>query len=266
MLYLDNETCTGCNTCVEECPSGCLSLVEDTASFDGARCNMCGHCMAVCPCDAIMIDGDGYDCEDVEELSFSKRPSSSQVRTAIMLRRSVRRFTDTDVTEEELGFILEAGKYSPTAKNAQDNAFIVVTDPDKKAQMLDDITQVLLEKGRALESEAPPLAAFFKSKALKYIEQGKDEIFYDAPLVIFVFAPSAEDGAICASTMGFMAQSLQLGYCFAQLPTDAFKDEAFAAKWKAPEGKKCVLALLIGNAEPDYFCSVTRKTPPVIRY
>ena len=266
MLYTDNETCTGCNTCAEECPNGCLTVEGESVSFDAARCNMCGHCMAVCPCDAIYIDGDGYDCEDVEDLSFASRPASNQIRNMLLYRRSVRRFNDTDVTEEELAAIIEAGKYSPTARNAQGNAFMVITDPEKKEEMLGDIANILLNKGIALEAKIPGLAAFFKGKANRYIEQGKDEIFCGAPLVIFVFADSAEDGAVCAANMGFMAQSLQLGYCFAQLPTDAFENEAFRAKWKAPEGKKCVLALLIGNAVPDYFCSVTRKNPPVIRY
>lgn len=266
MLFIDKETCTGCETCAKECPCGCLALDGETMSYNAQGCNFCGHCMAVCPCDSIIIDGDGYDCEDVEDLSFANRPTSSQMRTLIMQRRSVRRFTDIDVTDQELDMILEAGKYAPTAKNAQGNAFIVVRDPQKKDEMLSDIAGVLLAKGKSLADKIPGLAAFFINKASKYIEQGKDEIFCYAPLVIFVFADSPEDGAICAATMGFMAQSLQLGYCYAQLPTDAFENEEFAQKWQAPEGKKCVLALLIGNPEPDYFCSVTRKTPPVIEF
>ena len=266
MLIIDNETCTGCNSCALECPNGCLTVADETVEYNPAGCNMCGHCMAVCPCDCLYIDGDGYDCEDVEDLSFAQKANSSQVRNMILHRRSVRRFTDIDVTEDELSLILEAGKYSPTAKNAQGNAFMIVTDPEKRDEMLSDTAQVLLKKGKSLADKVPGLAAFFVNKASKYIEQGKDEIFYGAPLVIFVFADTKEDGAICAATMGFMAQSLQLGFCFAQLPCDAFEDEAFAAKWQAPEGKKCVLALLTGNPEPDYFCSVTRKNPPVIRY
>lgn len=266
MLIIENDTCTQCNTCVEECPNGALVLENNALKFTEEKCNMCGHCMAVCPCDAIYIDGDGYDCEDVEDLSFAQRPTSNQMRNMIMYRRSVRRFSDTDVTENELKAILEAGKYSPTAKNLQGNVFMVITDKEKRDEMLKDISQILLEKGKGLAQTVPGLSAFFVNKASKYIEQGKDEIFCGAPVVIFVFADTVEDGCVCATTMGFMAQSLQLGYCYAQLPTDAFENEEFAEKWKAPEGKKCVMSLLIGNAEPDYFCSVTRKNPEIIRY
>ena len=264
MLFIDNDTCTGCNTCVEECPNGALAFEDEKILFTEDKCNWCGHCMAVCPCDCIYIDGDGYDCEEVEDLSFANTANPVQVRNMIMQRRSVRRFSDIDVTDEELDQILEAGKYSPTAKNAQGNVFMVVRDPEKKDEMLSDMANILLAKGKALADKIPGLAAFFINKASKYIEQGKDEILYEAPLVIFVFADTVEDGCVCAATMGFMAQSLKLGYCFAQLPVDAFEDPAFAKKWQAPEGKKCVLSLLIGNPVPDYFCSVTRKTPPVI--
>lgn len=266
MLTIDKETCIQCETCVAECPNGCLSLEGEEIMHDGSRCNMCGHCLAVCPSDAIMIDGDGYDCMDVEELSFAKKLQAAELRNMILIRRSVRRFSDTEVTDKEIDAILEAGKYAPTAKNVQGNAFMVITDYDKKKEMLEDMSKILLNKGKALADKIPGLAAFFVNKASKYIEQGRDEIFYDAPVVIFVFADNDIDGAICASTMGFMAQAQQLGYCYAQLPTDAFADEEFAKKWKAFEGKKCVLALLIGNEEPEYFCSVPRKNPPVIRY
>ena len=266
MLIIDQDTCTQCNTCAEECNNGCLSIRDEVLEFDETKCNMCGHCMAVCPCDAIVIDGDGYDCEDVVDLSFTARPGVVEMGNLIMHRRSVRRFTDTEISEDQIAAILEAGKYAPTAKNAQGNVFMVVKDPEKRQEMVSDMADVLLAKGKALADKAPGAAAFFINKASKYIEQGKDEILYDAPLVVFVFADSAEDGAICASTMGFMINSMRLGYCFAQLPTDAFADEAFAEKWQAPEGKKCAMALLIGEAEAEYFCSVTRKTPPVIRY
>lgn len=41
--------CKGCGTCVEVCPNGALSLVENKATVDHSKCLLCGYCNPVCP-------------------------------------------------------------------------------------------------------------------------------------------------------------------------------------------------------------------------
>ena len=76
MFFLEQERCIQCGTCVEECPNGCLTAEDTGVKHDSVKCMWCGHCLAVCPRDAIMIDGDGYNVEDVEEFQFfrNQRP------------------------------------------------------------------------------------------------------------------------------------------------------------------------------------------------
>ena len=56
---------------------------------------------------------------------------------AILTRRSCREFTDHPIEKEKLHQLLEAAMSGPSCVNAQDWSFVVVTDPEKLAQMAD---------------------------------------------------------------------------------------------------------------------------------
>lgn len=56
---------------------------------------------------------------------------------AILTRRSCREFTDKPIKSETLHQLLEAAMSGPSCVNARDWAFVVVTDPEKLAQMAD---------------------------------------------------------------------------------------------------------------------------------
>jgi electron transfer flavoprotein alpha subunit len=47
-LIIDKDKCTGCSFCVEACPFGVLSLVDDKASVNES-CTFCGTCVDACP-------------------------------------------------------------------------------------------------------------------------------------------------------------------------------------------------------------------------
>jgi len=53
---VDKEKCTGCESCVEECPSEAISMVEDKAEIDADACIDCGVCVDVCPAEAISME------------------------------------------------------------------------------------------------------------------------------------------------------------------------------------------------------------------
>lgn len=53
--YVDPDVCTGCETCVEECPSEAISMVDDVAKVDEELCVECGLCVDACPSGAISI-------------------------------------------------------------------------------------------------------------------------------------------------------------------------------------------------------------------
>ena len=53
---VDEEKCTGCETCVAECPSEAISMVDEKAVVDEEACIDCGVCVDACPEEAISMD------------------------------------------------------------------------------------------------------------------------------------------------------------------------------------------------------------------
>jgi nitroreductase len=58
-----------------------------------------------------------------------------EVFEAIMHRRSVRSFTDEDVSEEDVGKLLDAARLAPSAGNIQPWSFVVVRDAKIKRRL-----------------------------------------------------------------------------------------------------------------------------------
>lgn len=54
-LIIDKELCTGCGSCVDECPFEAIELVDDLA-VSNDKCTLCGACVDVCPEEAITLE------------------------------------------------------------------------------------------------------------------------------------------------------------------------------------------------------------------
>jgi ferredoxin len=53
---VDVAKCTGCETCVPECPSSAISMEAGKASVDSGSCIDCGVCVGACPEEAISME------------------------------------------------------------------------------------------------------------------------------------------------------------------------------------------------------------------
>ena len=84
---------------------------------------MCGHCVAICPKEAITLTG--FD-EPPIELTNKPILDPDELLMAIRSRRSIRKFKDKEVSSEIVKQIIEAGRYTPSAKNSQDISYIVL--------------------------------------------------------------------------------------------------------------------------------------------
>jgi ferredoxin len=53
---VDKDKCTGCETCVDECPAAAIVLNGEKAKVDNELCVDCGSCVDVCPSEAITLE------------------------------------------------------------------------------------------------------------------------------------------------------------------------------------------------------------------
>ncbi len=53
---VDQEKCTGCETCVSECTSEAISMSDAKAVVDSEACIDCGVCVDACPEEAISLE------------------------------------------------------------------------------------------------------------------------------------------------------------------------------------------------------------------
>ncbi|MBM4026493.1 MAG: 4Fe-4S dicluster domain-containing protein [Planctomycetes bacterium] len=52
---VNQEKCTGCESCVSECPSSAISMTDSKAVVKADNCVDCGVCVDACPAGAISL-------------------------------------------------------------------------------------------------------------------------------------------------------------------------------------------------------------------
>lgn len=58
-IVIDSELCTGCGSCVANCPYGGIEIIENVAVIKD-ECTLCGSCIEACPVDAIILEKEEY--------------------------------------------------------------------------------------------------------------------------------------------------------------------------------------------------------------
>ena len=53
---VDSETCTGCQSCTEACPSEAIVMKNGKAVIDADKCVDCGLCVDECSVEAIAME------------------------------------------------------------------------------------------------------------------------------------------------------------------------------------------------------------------
>ncbi len=57
VALINADECTGCGTCVDECPVEAISLNDkDIAVVNADECTECGACVDACPVEAISME------------------------------------------------------------------------------------------------------------------------------------------------------------------------------------------------------------------
>ncbi len=209
MVKIDSEKCIGCGLCAGDCLGKAISLESGKAEITKG-CFMCGHCVAICPVEAVSFEGEKYGENDVEDIGTGFGIDSATMLHAIKARRSIRQFKKQAVDRKVLETILEAGRFSPTASNAQNVRYIVFSAETE------ELRQISMDELRSYEHDPEAFARVFPYPMSRDRMDFKNDdfLFKGAPVVILTVSPSVVNGTIAAANMELQAVSMGLGMLY----------------------------------------------------
>ena len=163
----------------------------------------------------------------------------------LLTRRSVRKYSDRPVEDEELDKVLTAGLYAPTGMNNQLPVLVAVRDKATRDKL---------------------------SRMNAAVMGASGDPFYGAPCVIVVLSDPermtwVEDGSLVLGNLMNAAHSLGLGSCWIHRAKECFdtpEGKALLRAWGVPENYRGVGNCILGYAaeEPE---AKPRKSGRIIK-
>lgn len=278
-VSINQDECTVCEVCVERC--ACFSETSGViiAAADENNCNLCGHCVALCPTDAIVhnqMDMDNFfDLE--QDIGFKTDDFIQFIRR----RRSHRKFEDKPVPREVLKKIVDTCRYAPTASNVQNVEILIIQDR-RKIQRLSELTMESFQKAKkVLEERAAALKEAGKEipEDMQYslqVLQAREErmaarevagdmVFHNAPVVMIFHSLEAtsmpkDNGVIASTTATLTAMTMGLESCYIGLFEAAAGYPPIVEELKLPPDNKIFSVLIMGYPSMTYYRTVDRKS------
>lgn len=269
MIVKQNQ-CIGCKQCQKDCIVNDISIIDGKAFIHNQNCIKCGHCIAICPTNSVSCEDESeYKMSEViEGRDFGINPYD--LLDFMKFRRSVRSFKDTKIEEKKLKTIIEAGRYSPTGRNAQDVSYILTEERldefrDKTLSALYSIAQQYLAS-----EDFPKELRIYPKMWLKIYQDfcinGDDRLFYHAPNLIIIKAKDTINGALALSRMELMVNALGLGCFISGFCKRAIEGNKELQKYLClEEGEQIIACLVVGYPKVRYKRSAPRKEAGVLK-
>jgi nitroreductase/NAD-dependent dihydropyrimidine dehydrogenase PreA subunit len=283
-IEIDHETCDKEGLCVQICADGVFEK-ESGDSFPVAahpmNCSLCGHCVAVCP-------GDAITHYEMDMANFLPYPTEMDIEPDRLLnfmrfRRSIRNYNQKrPVRKETVQKLIDAARYAPTGCNVQSLKYIIVEDREVMEELAVHCIEIL-RKNATLCRDEDALSALetgladrlranlpFDERIISEVEAGLDPIFYQAPVLVIIHANVSvtpcplEDATLAAYHMMLMAQSLGLGTCYnGSFYEYANESQAILEALAIPPNNKILMAFNLGYPAIRFRRMVDRNEPEV---
>lgn len=159
-------------------------------------------------------------------------------------RRSIRKFKDKQISDEDLKTILETGIYAPTARGMQSPKIVVIQNPETIKE----------------------LSKWNRSYFPVDVPEDMDP-FYGAKTILIVLADSkmptfVEDGASVLAVLVNAAHAIGVGSCWIHRARDEFSSEkgkALLKKWGIPESYEGIGHVALGYPDMESPKPLPRK-------
>jgi len=270
LLTIDEAKCKKDGFCVQECPAAIIKQADgDSIPFmipqGDQMCMLCGHCVAVCPHDALSHEKIPMEASPriLKELAINKEHAAQFLRT----RRSVRRYKNKAVDREAIQFLIDTARYAPTGGNTQLVTWTVHTD-ENQIKKIADLTiewfkaALASDAGKKLPAYIPMIVAAY--------EAGYNSITHNAPCLVFAsttgqYENGMVDLSIAFSYFELLAATCGLGTCWLGLITRALKfSDPLKAAVGLPEGHTNFYAMILGHPKFKFRRLPERKPAKIL--
>lgn len=218
-IVVDHEKCNKDKLCALDCPIGIITMDGPDgfpAPAEGFEelCINCGHCVAVCPHEALSQGGiTPRQCLPLEAPGLGPE----QLAQLFKGRRSIRRYKNQPLEQSTITRLLDMARYAPSGHNVQPVKWLVISGRDK----LMHLAGIVADWMRHVIKHEPELAAAMHlDHAVAVWESGEDRILRGAPHVVVAYgdAKNTMVPVPCVLALGYLelaAYSLGLGACWA---------------------------------------------------
>jgi len=262
IVGIDYEKCNSCRLCIQECRFYFLDEAKNKVLFEDLdnMCMLCGHCIAVCPQDAIIYEDFGDEAFTFEGIeSLDTIVPFDNLYKFLRAHRSIRHYKKKEVPKDILKKVIDIMQYAPTASNLRLEKYVIVSDREKLKSISDMVIDTMLN---TLGMRAQ-YGKSFEAKKKDY----DIPLFFDAPHVIFV--SSMLDMQLADHNIGIIitygrlaAQSLGLGTCWNGFINAASQHNKKIMKLAGVRGKR-MGAFIIGYPNITFKRAPPRSRKPI---
>ncbi|MCL2060241.1 MAG: nitroreductase family protein [Oscillospiraceae bacterium] len=229
---------------------GAIEITDDGPALNLEKCNKCGHCVAVCPVDAI-----DHPLSPVQPL-IMPLPPYEQAENYLRQVRSVRLYKPEPIPQDQMKRLVDIGRFPQTGGNSQGVSFHVLEGREKIVRLID----VFCEAADEFCPKNPDLA-WIAACVKTYRETGYDGLFRGCTSLIFALSKKhdhrgRENAQFALTFIALMAPVMGYATCWAgifeRLACDPEYAGPFADFIGLPEDKCIRGAMMAGIPAVTY--------------
>jgi nitroreductase/NAD-dependent dihydropyrimidine dehydrogenase PreA subunit len=275
---IDEQLCTGCESCVRICPSDTLSIRDGIAAVTGEESMHCAQCAAVCPVNAISLEGIGVPRPETIE----PKTRAALLSEIMMSRRSCRAYKDTPLERAVIEDLVTLGSWAPSGTNSQMWTFTII--PDRKSMLalaektadfyrrLNKMARNPINRGFSRLFMKDVLGDYYREYhdsvelALdEWARTGRERLFHGAVAGILVATRQGvscpvEDALMASQNIVLAAEAMGLGTCLVGFVVNAMaRDRSIGAMLGIPANETVHAVIAMGHPDVKYVRPSGRK-------